>query len=316
MRIPGVKFVQGRNSYPDADGKHFGIAIHNTSNDATDSGEASYATHRPDGTSAHLYCDADSVTQSLDLSAKAGHAGSVEGNNHAIAVEITGTNSKSRAWWLANVAWDELGRALVWIIRNDPDFAGFQVRRASVAEMRANPKVKAFYSHDDMRQAWGGTTHTDPGPNFPWDRLFQAVNAALNGVEDDMAISQDEFNERMNGWARSKDGKEALALAVLGFDPGRDPKTGSTWPGVVDTTYNDPKGNGTVAPGTALGTLLQRQAAQTQVLSALATRDVVDEAAVAKSLAPLILAGLPPSGQMDQATIEAALRNVFASLAK
>lgn len=179
MRIPGVPFVPGRNDYPDRDGRHYGIAIHNTSNDASDSAEASWAQRRPDGVSSHLYVDRDSVTQSLDLTARAGHAGSREGNDHAIAVEITGGNGVSRAWWLDNVAWTKLGLALAWVIKNDPDFAGFQVRRATVAEMRYNPRVKAFYGHDDMRRAWGGTTHTDPGPSFPWDRLIAAVNAGL-----------------------------------------------------------------------------------------------------------------------------------------
>lgn len=180
MRVPGIPYVQGRNDYTDHDGLKFGIAIHNTSNDASDTGEASYATRRTDGISSHFYCDADSVTQSIDTEDRVGHAGSNIGNNNAIAVEITGGNAKSRAWWLANVAWDKLGQVLAYVIKNDPDYKGFQVRRASVAEMKANPRVKAFYGHNDMRLAWGNTTHTDPGPNFPWDRLFQSVSKFLN----------------------------------------------------------------------------------------------------------------------------------------
>lgn len=189
MIIPGIPFVQGRNAYTDRDGAKYGIAIHNTSNDASAEAEASYATRRTDGISSHLYVDADSVVQSLDTKDKAGHAGSSTGNENAVAVEITGTNGKSRTWWLANVAWDELGRALAAVIRHHWPDGSFKVRRASVAEMRSNPKVKAFYGHDDMRQAWGGTDHTDPGPNFPWDRLFAAVTAALEG--DDVNATQD-----------------------------------------------------------------------------------------------------------------------------
>jgi N-acetyl-anhydromuramyl-L-alanine amidase AmpD len=182
VRVPGIPYIQGRNSYSDADGTKYGIAIHNTANDATAEGEASYAQRRSDGISSHFYVDDNSVIQSLDTNARAGHAGSSNGNQHAIAVEITGTNSKTRAWWLANVAWDELGQVLAACCKK----YGIAVRRASVSEMDRNPKVKAFYSHNDMRLAWGGTTHTDPGPNFPWDRLFQAVNAALNPQEDDV----------------------------------------------------------------------------------------------------------------------------------
>jgi N-acetyl-anhydromuramyl-L-alanine amidase AmpD len=175
MKVPGVRFVQGRNSYVDRDGMKFAIAIHNTSNDASDENEASFATRRTDDVSSHFYVDGDSVTQSLDTNARAGHAGSGNGNENAISVEITGVNGWSRTQWLNNVAWNELGRVLAYVCRS----YGIAVRRASVSEMKSNPKVKAFYSHDDMRQAWGGTTHTDPGGNFPWDRLFSAVNAAM-----------------------------------------------------------------------------------------------------------------------------------------
>ena len=180
MRVSTIPFVPGRNAYVDRDGKKFGIAIHNTSNDASDAGEASYARRRTDGTSSHLYVDNDSVTQSLDTTKRAGHAGSTHGNENAIAVEITGGNGKSRAWWLANVDWVELGQVLATVIRAHWPDGSFKVRRATVAQMKANPKVRAFYGHDDMRRAWGGTTHTDPGPNFPWDRLFQVVNDALD----------------------------------------------------------------------------------------------------------------------------------------
>lgn len=182
MRATGITYVQGRNSYSDADGTKFGIAIHNTSNTASAAAEASYATRRTDGVSAHFYVDGTAVIQSLDTLARAGHAGSSTGNQNAVAVEIRGVNGWSRQQWLEGVAWDLLGRTLAQVCRA----YGTQVRRASAAEMKANPRVRAFYSHDDMRQAWGGTDHTDPGGNFPWDRLFSAVNAALGGEEDDL----------------------------------------------------------------------------------------------------------------------------------
>lgn len=179
MRVTSVRYIQGRNSYTDPDGRKYGIAIHNTSNNATAAQEAAYATRRTDGTSAHFYCDDHEVIQSLDTSVRAGHAGSVEGNTHAVAVEITGSNAWTRQRWLASVAWDALGATLASVIRKHWPDGSFKVRRATVTEMRRNPKVRAFYGHDDMRRAWGGTDHTDPGPAFPWDRLFAAVNAAM-----------------------------------------------------------------------------------------------------------------------------------------
>ena len=218
MRIPGITFVQGGNVYTNSDERHFGIAIHNTSNDASDENEATYAKRRPDGISSHFYADENSVTQSLDTNDKAGHAGSREGNEHAIAWEFTGANGKSRQWWLANIAWDEVGRVMAYLITNDPDYRDFEVRRASVEEMRDNPKVRAFYSHNDMRLAWGGTTHTDPGRHFPFDHLLEVVSQAL-GEDEDMP-TVDEF------WA-----KQALEYVDEDGNQVRDKRT------VLDILY-------------------------------------------------------------------------------
>jgi N-acetyl-anhydromuramyl-L-alanine amidase AmpD len=198
MRVTGIPYVQGRNAYDDRDDRKYGIAIHNTSNTASAEGEASYAKRRTDGISSHFYVDLDSIVQSVDTKDRCGHAGSANGNENAVCVEITGSNAKTRDWWLKNVAWVKLGAALAQVIRAHWPDGSFQVRRATVAEMKANPKVKAFYGHDDMRRAWGGTTHTDPGPNFPWDHLFTVVKAALGKTEDDtMFCKYGETNDKV-----------------------------------------------------------------------------------------------------------------------
>lgn len=269
MRVPGIPYVQGRNSYSDVDSTKYGVAIHNTSNTATAEGEASYATRRTDGVSAHFYVDSDSVIQSLDTAARAGHAGSSEGNNHAVAVEITGVNSWSRQQWLERVAWGQLGRVLAVVCRE----YGIEVRRASVAEMQANPRVRAFYGHDDMRRAWGGTTHTDPGPNFPWDRLFVAVKAAMEG--DDVITDEDVAR---------------IAAAVAGYQYPKD--TGMAF----YSHARDAAAHGKLARA-ELATL------RTEVAAALG-RDLVDEQAIATA----VLAGLATRKLEDAAT---ALRAVF-----
>lgn len=177
VKVPGVSYIQGRNAYSTT--LKYAIAIHNTSNDASADNEASYARRRTDGISSHFYVDKNKVIQSLDTANRAGHAGSNNGNRNAIAVEVTGTNGKSRQWWLANVDWDELGKALASVMRT----YGIPNKRLTVAQMRANPKAKGIYSHNDMRLAWGGTTHDDPGPNFPWDKLHNSISKYLNPVE-------------------------------------------------------------------------------------------------------------------------------------
>jgi N-acetyl-anhydromuramyl-L-alanine amidase AmpD len=305
MRVPGIPFVQGRNAYSDADGTKYGIAIHNTSNDATAEGEASYATRRTDGVSAHFYCDNDSIVQSLDTAVRAGHAGSGNGNNHAVAVEITGVNGWSREQWLARVAWDKLGQVLAVVCRH----YGIAVRRASVDEMRANPKVRAFYGHDDMRRAWGGTTHTDPGGNFPWDRLFQAVNAAL-GTEgaEDMALTQAEKDEIVYRTA---------TIVLKGVQPA----------GWADQTAPEPyrgqlRGaatNAAIADTlTALGAGLKAIAAKVDVdpeeLAAIQAAAREGALSAGEGLAAAVIAALPEGERITKADVEQAIRSVLGGL--
>jgi hypothetical protein len=164
MIIPGVPFVQGKNNYTDSDGVKYGLAFHNTSSDASDSGEASYATWRTDGVSAHLYVDGDSVTQSLDTARKAGHAGSTAGNENSIAIEIRGGNGMTRTWWLANVAWDKLGQALAPVIRHHWPDGSFQVRQPPSRRCEPTPGSKPATA-TTICASHGAAPHTrTPGP--------------------------------------------------------------------------------------------------------------------------------------------------------
>lgn len=150
------------------------IAIHNTSNDASAEAEASYAKRREDSVSSHYYCDNNSLIQSLDTDLRAFHAGSAEGNSRAVCYEITGTNAKTRTWWLDNVAWLLLARQ----IAVDCKHWGIVPRALTVDQIRAG-QLTGVITHDQMRQAWGGTTHTDPGPNFPMEHLLALVAAEM-----------------------------------------------------------------------------------------------------------------------------------------
>jgi len=183
MRVPGIPFIQGKNRYGTS--TKYAIAIHCTANTAPARNEASYATRRTDGVSAHFFVDHAEVIQSLDTADVAGHAGSWQGNQYSIAVEITGLTSWSRQRWLDSVAWDKLGAVLAAVARHH----NIPPVRVTVEQMKANPQVRGAYDHNQMRLAWGGTDHTDPGPNFPWDRLLSVWRAAMG--EDGMATAKE-----------------------------------------------------------------------------------------------------------------------------
>lgn len=202
------------------------IAIHNTSNDAPARNEASYAKNRTDSVSSHYYVDGKDLIQSLNTDYKAWHAGSGTGNSYAISYEIVGTNSKSRDWWLKNVNWDKLAKQ----IATDMKEFGIKNQHLTIAQMR-DGKSTGIVTHDDMRRAWGGTTHTDPGSNFPMDHLIAKVNQYLNGEDEDMdyatfltyykkAIADDavEARDRAISWQYAGGGIEAGKSALNVFN--------------------------------------------------------------------------------------------------
>ncbi|QGU03090.1 N-acetylmuramoyl-L-alanine amidase [Corynebacterium kalinowskii] len=77
---------------------------------------------------------------------------------------------------------------------------------------------KGLYGHDDTR-VWGGTDHTDPGPNFPWDVLRDRVLAKLNPTPaqkgPDMTVPFNRVHEAaIDDTKHAAQGAEALAAEV------------------------------------------------------------------------------------------------------
>jgi N-acetyl-anhydromuramyl-L-alanine amidase AmpD len=184
-RYPQAPYIGPPNGYGNYPTTKTGIAIHATANNGSDTDEANYATHRTDQTSSHFYVDVDSVTQSLDTNLVAWHAGSNEGNERAISIEITGQLGWTYNQWMQRVDWPELVALIAWLC----DVHAIRAERPSIAGMRNG--MGGIYTHNDMRLAWGGTDHTDPGPNFPMDHLLTQVAIALGQhpttpTEDDM----------------------------------------------------------------------------------------------------------------------------------
>jgi len=142
------------------------IVIHCTQNTASAANEASYAKRRTDSVSSHYYVDNREIVQSLDTDYVAFHVGSITGNLHGISYEITGLIQWSRSRWLSSVAWDLLATQ----IRRDCAEHGIIPRLLTTAEIRAGKT--GIITHNQARLAWGGTDHTDPGPNFPMDHLL------------------------------------------------------------------------------------------------------------------------------------------------
>lgn len=122
-------------------------------------------------------CDKRQIIQSLDTGWRAWHVGSRIGNDQGISYEITGWNSFSRERWLADVNWE----AMTTQIAKDVIAHHIQVQPLTVSQIKSG-KLTGIITHDQARQAWGGSDHTDPGPNFPMDVLLSMVTAKVNAM--------------------------------------------------------------------------------------------------------------------------------------
>jgi N-acetyl-anhydromuramyl-L-alanine amidase AmpD/uncharacterized protein (DUF433 family) len=164
-------------------GPKYGITFHNTSNKrlASARDEATYAKSRTDA-SAHFYVDDTEIIQALNTDLGAGHAGSAWPNKHCIAYEITGWNDWSRERWLSDVAWE----AMAAQVARDCQRWGIPARWLTVDELKAGER--GFSTHDDCRKAFGGTTHTDPGPQFPKQHLIDLLEGEMTTKADVVKI--------------------------------------------------------------------------------------------------------------------------------
>lgn len=121
--------------------------------------------------SAHICVDSNSIVQCVrdrDIAYAAPGA-----NHDGIQIELAGFGSQTREQWL-----DFYGIALL-ALGSDATAQycikyGLPVRKLTVAQVR-DGVTKGICGHADVTAAFHKSTHTDPGPNFPWDYFVESV---------------------------------------------------------------------------------------------------------------------------------------------
>jgi N-acetyl-anhydromuramyl-L-alanine amidase AmpD len=181
---------------------------------------AAYDARRTDGTSTHFFTDSNSVIQCV-LTTDESHATRSHGNDVGISIEVCGKAGQSAAQWAdaASAATIEQTARLCVNLRKKYGKSYFPLVNLTPAQLRAGQH--GFAEHKDATLAWpeDGGTHTDPGPNFPWSKLFaritQLETPPAKPPTEELPVNSTDFNKLMDGWASSTNGKKLLGEAVL-----------------------------------------------------------------------------------------------------
>lgn len=107
-----------------------------------------------------------------------------QGNNLLVHISFVAQARWSRAQWLAE---DRMLRAGATVVAHWCRTYKWPVRQVGVNGL------PGITTHDATR-VWGGTDHTDPGPNFPWDVFLRYVNEAINPAPAPAPPKEDTMN--------------------------------------------------------------------------------------------------------------------------
>jgi N-acetyl-anhydromuramyl-L-alanine amidase AmpD len=157
------------------------IVIHDTEgSEGLTSAEdgAAYDQRRTDGTSAHYYHDQDSTVQCV-LTADQAHTARGQGNRRGIHHELCGKANQGVAGWADVASWGTLAQAARQCARDAKKW-DIPVKRLTPTQVAAG--AKGFCGHDDISKAFRESTHTDPGPTFPWTAFLDMVRDELEGI--------------------------------------------------------------------------------------------------------------------------------------
>lgn len=176
-------FTSGRKSHQPSV-----IVIHTTDgHEGPDDAEngAAYDKRRTDGTSTHYFVDSNSIVQEVEHKDES-HAARTKGNDIGIQIEICGLAGQTSAQWedaVSAATLENVAKLLVAIRRT----GSYPLTRLSTSQLRSawsSGSPRGICGHIDITNAFpeDNGTHTDPGKNFPWSKLFNRVKQLEGSV--------------------------------------------------------------------------------------------------------------------------------------
>lgn len=180
--IPARSWTPGRLA-----GQPSVIMMHTTEgSEGTTSAEADalYGQTRTDGTSTHFSVDQDTTVQCV-LTTDEAHTARRHGNDVGVHIENCGRAGQTAAQWddeASRGTIEQAARLCVALRAERP--GNYPLVNLTPAQLRAGQH--GFAEHLDATLAWpeDGGTHSDPGPNYPWAKLF----ARIRQIEEEEAV--------------------------------------------------------------------------------------------------------------------------------
>jgi hypothetical protein len=145
--------------------------------DTAEAVAAWFAGHRgpPPKASAHCCVDGDSLVRCVRPEHVAWAAPGANADGYH--VELAGRARQTAEEWADPFSESMLRIAAAHVATICTAYA-IPVRRLSHGEV-ADKTTQGFCGHIDVTRAFRKSTHTDPGPNFPWDTFIELVNAKV-----------------------------------------------------------------------------------------------------------------------------------------
>lgn len=200
---PGIAFVQAKGfTAGRPDGPPLWIVWHDMEVDELPTKAettAAYFANPTDGrrVSAHYCADSDSAVQCVREQDVAWTVGNRPGNYRGVNFELAGRANQTRQQWL-----DAYGLAMFNIVcpiaAHSMTRWGIPNRWCSIADLKTYRG--GHTTHNDLRVAFGGTTHTDPGSGFPRDHVLALVDAALKGGAVTTPTTLEEKVDKILAW--------------------------------------------------------------------------------------------------------------------
>lgn len=194
------------------------IVVHTTENDASSTAEAvaNYQINSQTG-SYHNLVDSRGVSVRCNTQDWiTWSTGNNAGNLYGLNLSFVARASWSRVQWLAQ---DRM-------LRRGARVAAAWVKDRGIPVTKVDGRANGFCGHGDLR-IWGGTDHTDPGPNFPWDVFLAYVRQEVSGTSTPAAAATPKPAPIT---AISTDTRVGLLLDQLA-GPKRDASGAPTWEG-------------------------------------------------------------------------------------